>query len=181
MTDTTASTTSTAGAAESDAGASKAGWWSAIGALLAAVAASACCVLPLVLLGLGVGGAWAGSLSALEPYRPIFAAVTLALLAVGFYFAYRRPRECGEGANCGTPRSRRLTRTGIWVAAVLALAMLAFPYVSPALVGRGTVAGDQSPAAGEQVTLKISGLTCPAASPMHSRPLRQWRACGTHS
>lgn len=48
------------------------GRWSLGGALVAAVAASVCCLGPLVLLALGVSGAWASSLRALEPYRPTF-------------------------------------------------------------------------------------------------------------
>jgi mercuric ion transport protein len=40
---------------------------SLIAASLAAVGASICCVGPFVLLMLGVGGAWIGNLTALEP------------------------------------------------------------------------------------------------------------------
>jgi mercuric ion transport protein len=39
---------------------------------LAAILASTCCLGPLVLLMLGVSGAWIGNLTALEPYRPLF-------------------------------------------------------------------------------------------------------------
>jgi mercuric ion transport protein len=35
----------------------------AAGGLLGALAASSCCILPLVLFGLGVSGAWIGSFS----------------------------------------------------------------------------------------------------------------------
>ena len=41
--------------------------WGLIGAIASAIIASVCCIGPLVLLLLGVGGAWAGSLTALEP------------------------------------------------------------------------------------------------------------------
>lgn len=43
--------------------------WSMGAALGAGVAASACCTIPLALVSLGIGGAWIGSLTALEPYR----------------------------------------------------------------------------------------------------------------
>jgi hypothetical protein len=39
---------------------------------LAAIVGSLCCVAPLVLLTLGISGAWISQLTALEPYRPIF-------------------------------------------------------------------------------------------------------------
>ena len=81
-----------------------------IGGLLAGIAASACCTGPLVLLLLGFGGAWIGSLSALEPYRPIF--IGAALLAL--YIAYKRiylPMQepsCAEGEACVKPQTSQL-------------------------------------------------------------------------
>ena len=53
---------------------------SLIAGVLAAIGASVCCVGPLVLLALGIGGTWVGSLTAMEPYRPIFIALTLLFL-----------------------------------------------------------------------------------------------------
>lgn len=49
---------------------------------LAAVLASTCCLGPLVLITLGVSGAWIGNLSALEPWRPLFIGAALAALAL---------------------------------------------------------------------------------------------------
>src|ERR1700746_2162387 len=43
-----------------------------IGGVLAGIGASACCVGPLLLLSMGIGGAWIAHLTALEPYRPLF-------------------------------------------------------------------------------------------------------------
>src|SRR5258707_6370471 len=63
-----------------------------VAGILAAVGASICCVGPLVLLALGVSGAWIGSLTALEPYRPFFIGLTLLFLAVAFHRLYfQRP------------------------------------------------------------------------------------------
>jgi mercuric ion transport protein len=50
---------------------------SLIAGALAAIGASVCCVGPLVLLAFGIGGTWIGSLTAMEPYRPIFIGLTL--------------------------------------------------------------------------------------------------------
>lgn len=41
--------------------------WIAAGGILGAIAASSCCILPLVLFSLGIGGAWIGNLTALAP------------------------------------------------------------------------------------------------------------------
>ena len=50
---------------------------SMIAAVIAAIGASLCCIGPLVLLALGISGAWISYLTALEPYRPIFIGVVL--------------------------------------------------------------------------------------------------------
>jgi mercuric ion transport protein len=57
--------------------------------VLAAIGASACCVAPLVLLALGIGGAWLATLTNLEPLRPVFVAATLILLGL----AWRKLRQ----------------------------------------------------------------------------------------
>jgi hypothetical protein len=53
----------------------------AVGGILGAVAASSCCIVPLLLFSLGVSGAWIGNLTRLAPYQPIFVAMTLAVSA----------------------------------------------------------------------------------------------------
>ncbi len=40
------------------------------GGFLGALAASSCCILPLVLFSLGVSGAWIGNFTQLAPYQP---------------------------------------------------------------------------------------------------------------
>ena len=39
---------------------------------------------PLVLLALGIGGAWIGTLTPFEPYRPLFIGLTLIFLGLAF-------------------------------------------------------------------------------------------------
>ena len=48
----------------------------AAGGIVGAIIAASCCVVPLVLVTLGVSGAWISSLTALEPYKPYFLTVT---------------------------------------------------------------------------------------------------------
>jgi mercuric ion transport protein len=95
----------------------------ALVSVLAAAAASACCIGPvaLVLMGAGTFGA---SLSALESYRPVLLGVTALLLGGSFYVAYRPTSDCD---TC-SPASRRRTRVAVWFAAVLAVALVTFPY-----------------------------------------------------
>ncbi len=102
------------------------------GGILAALGAASCCVVPFALFMLGVSGAWISNLTALEPYQPIFAAVTLGFLGGGFYLVYRKPRlACAEGTYCATPRSSRIAKTGLWTATVMVVIALAFPKLAP--------------------------------------------------
>lgn len=103
----------------------------AAGGILAAIAASSCCVLPFALFTLGISGAWIGNLTALAPYQPIFVAAALAFLGIGFWRVYRRPREaCAEGSYCARPASTRVAKIGLWTATVLVTLTVTFPYTS---------------------------------------------------
>ena len=107
----------------------------AAGGLLGALAAASCCILPLALFSLGVGGAWIGTLAALEAYQPILVVLTLGLLGVGFHLAHRRPAADCDGGSCARPLPRHLTRLGLWAATLLVAAAIAFPLVAPRLLG----------------------------------------------
>lgn len=102
-----------------------------IASALAALGASVCCVGPLVLLSLGISGAWIGHLTAMEPYRPYFIALTLAFLGLAFRRLYLIPAACEPGTSCFDPRTRRRQRLVFWIVAVLLLALLAVPAVVP--------------------------------------------------
>ena len=107
----------------------------ATGGVLAALAASSCCMLPLVFFGLGVSGAWIGRLTALAPYQPIFIAMTLGFLGHGYWLVYRRPKDrCAEGEGCAQPLPSRLVVSGLWLATALVAVAIGFPYVAPILL-----------------------------------------------
>jgi mercuric ion transport protein len=95
---------------------------------LSALAASLCCVAPLILVGVGLGGAWVSTLTAMEPYRPLFAGLTLALLGVAFYRLYLSRTACAPGAVCSDPATRRRHRTIFWGTSATLAVLLAVPY-----------------------------------------------------
>lgn len=95
------------------------------GAVLAALGASLCCILPVAVAILGVGSAALGA--KLEPLRPWLAGVTVLLLGFAFYRAYR-PLPCAPGESCAVPASRRRARIVLWIVAVMAVGLMAFPY-----------------------------------------------------
>ncbi len=108
--------------------AGSAGRGSMIAAIAAAIGASLCCIGPLVLLGLGIGGTWISSLTALEPYRPIFIGITLLFLFLAFRKLYLAPRQCAPGEACAVPDTQRNQRAIFWVVTIVLAAVLTFPY-----------------------------------------------------
>jgi len=104
----------------------------AAGGLLGALAASSCCILPLVLFGLGVSGAWIGHLTQLAPYQPYFIAATFGFLGYGYWRVYRSSAvECAESEACARPLPNRLVKAGLVVATVLVIAAIAFDFAAP--------------------------------------------------
>ena len=100
-------------------------------AVLAAIGASVCCVGPLVLLMLGIGGAWVGNLTAFEPYRPFFVGVTLIFVGLAYRKLYLVPQVCAPGAACADPLVLKRQRLIFWIVAVLMLGLLAVPMLAP--------------------------------------------------
>lgn len=97
----------------------------AAGGVIGAILASSCCVLPLLFVTLGISGAWIGNLTALEPYKPYFAAVALVFIGLGFRQVYFKAKPvCMDGSYCAKPRSTIITKAALWLAiVVVALAL----------------------------------------------------------
>ncbi len=97
---------------------------------LAAILASTCCLGPLVLVALGLSGAWIGNLTLLEPYRPLFIAGALVALFFAGRRIFRPAQACQAGEVCAVPRTRRLYKIIFGVVSALVLVALVFPYVA---------------------------------------------------
>ena len=98
---------------------------------LAAILASTCCLGPVLLISLGIGGAWIGNLTLLEPYRPIFIAVALLALFFAGRHIFRPVQACEPGEVCAIPQVNTTYKTLFWVVAALVLIALVFPYITP--------------------------------------------------
>lgn len=98
---------------------------------LAGILASACCVGPLVLVSLGFGGAWVGTLTALEPYRWVFFGIAVLALSFAWRKIYRPAGQCDPGQICAVPGVRRAYKITLWVVAALVLIAFASPYFAP--------------------------------------------------
>lgn len=104
---------------------------SLIASALAAIGASVCCVGPLVLLALGIGGSWIGNLTVMELYRPIFIGLTLLFLGLAFRKFYLVPQVCAPGTPCANARTAKRQRIIFWVVAALLIGLLAVPWLAP--------------------------------------------------
>jgi mercuric ion transport protein len=105
------------------------------GGAVAALAASACCLGPLILVSMGIGGAWVSNLTMLEPFRPLFVTVALLCMVVAYRRIYRAPeaQTCVPGTLCGSPEGNKTYRALFWVVSLLVLVALAYPYLMPLL------------------------------------------------
>ena len=105
------------------------------GGVLGAVAASSCCLVPLALFGIGVGGAWIGYLTRFAPYQPYFLGVAAVCLGLGYGLRHRSRRVvCGEDEMCARPFPSRIVTIGFVVAGVLIVAVLALDLLAPFLL-----------------------------------------------
>lgn len=97
---------------------------------LAALLASACCLGPLVLVALGLSGAWIGNLTLLEPYRPFLIAGALVALFFAGRRIFRPAQVCQAGEVCAVPRARRIYKILFGIVSALVLVALVYPYVA---------------------------------------------------
>jgi copper chaperone CopZ len=134
-----------------------------LGGVIAALAASSCCILPLLL-----GAASAGSVglsAALAPYRPCFIVLTVLLLGAAFYFTYRPQKAGCEAPCCSTEkplRTRRFNKGMLWVATLFTIGALAYPDVA---ASRARLALSAMPVVAivpseQSVVFVIGNMTC---------------------
>jgi len=102
------------------------------GSLFGALAMTSCCILPLVLVSLGVGGVWIAQLTALYAYKWYTFSLAAGFIAWGFWKVHRAETgECRDGTICARPVNRRIMKASLWLAAVVTAVAIVFPYVAP--------------------------------------------------
>ena len=97
---------------------------------LAALLASTCCLGPLVLVALGLSGAWIGNLTLLEPYRPFFIGGAFVALFFAGRHIFRPSPVCEPGELCAVPQTRRVYKIVFGIVSALVLIALVYPYVA---------------------------------------------------
>ena len=142
-----------------------------LGSVVAAFLASLCCLGPLLLGGLGLGTVLVATFA---PLRPYFLALSAILLAVGFYFVYRKPKsvQACEGETCA-PRApgKRAAKAMLWLAAAAVLALALFPKYGGKLAGASAAPAAVRIAALHTSELKIIGMDCEVCASVIQRKL----------
>jgi mercuric ion transport protein len=98
---------------------------------MAALLASSCCLAPLVLLMLGVSGAWIGYLTALEPYQPYFVGAALVALFFAWRSIWRPASHCAPSQVCARPSIHLAYKLLFGGVVAMVLLALALPLIAP--------------------------------------------------
>ncbi|KGO08686.1 mercuric transport protein MerTP [Elizabethkingia bruuniana] len=128
--------------------------------LLTAIAASLCCVTPVLALIAGTSGL-ASTFSWLEPFRPYF--IGLTILVLGFAWYQKLKPEKQIDCNCETAEKPKFIQSKIFlgIVTVFAIVMLAFPYYSSVFypkTEKQIIVVDKSNI--QKVEFTINGMTC---------------------
>ncbi len=101
-------------------------------AIVAAVASSLCCILPVLAIAFGLGAF--GIASFFETLRPYLLFVVVMALAFSFYQTYFRREKCDEGQACSTKPIGRFNQIILWAATIGIAVFAFFPYYSGYIV-----------------------------------------------
>jgi mercuric ion transport protein len=141
-----------------------------VGGITAAVIASLCCIGPVLVAFLGIGGI--AAFSVFEIYRPYLIGLTALLIASAFYLTYRRREVKCEDGTCKVESASRFAKTGVWIVTIIAGLAIAFPYFgfapqtsvhSADKKSESFIMADEIDSA-SIVTLNISGMDCKACA-----------------
>jgi len=125
---------------------------------VAGLAASLCCIGPLVSLGLGFGSFAASAWFA--QWRPVFLGVTFGLLGIAWYLTYRRPKaDCKDG-HCARPPGKT-ARISLWLGTLVALAAAIYPSLPAAnnQINAAAVAASDA-----TLSVLIPSMDCPSCA-----------------
>lgn len=102
-----------------------------IGGISAAIGASLCCLGPLVLLSLGVSGAWISNLVQLETYRPLFISLVVIFFAISGWQLFKPNKTCNTEQLCATASVQRQRVILFWFSLIVAKLLITSVYWLP--------------------------------------------------
>ncbi len=102
-----------------------------IGGIIAAFLSTVCCIVPLLLLTLGISGVWMSNLTALEPYKPFFIIVACLLLWMAYQKIFLIEQDCEDGKPCAVPENNQKYKIAFWLAVVFILGSATISWWAP--------------------------------------------------
>jgi mercuric ion transport protein len=128
--------------------------------LLTAIAASLCCITPVLALIAGTSGL-ASTFSWLEPFRPYLIGLTILVLGFAWYQKLKPKKQID--CNCDTEEKPKFVQSKMFLGIITAFAivMLAFPHYSSIFypkTEKQIIVVDKSNL--QEVEFTISGMTC---------------------
>jgi copper ion binding protein len=127
--------------------------------LLAAIAASSCCIPPVIALIAGVGGS-ASALSWMEPFRPYL--ISIAAVAIGYaWYDYLKPKKADDCCEIDAKPKWFQTKGFLIGITLFAAISISFPYYSHIFYPvnkKEVVIVNQSNI--QTVNFDVKGMTC---------------------
>ncbi len=126
-----------------------------LGSLVLAIMAHMCCIAPIVMALLGVGGG--GLFSKFANFRPYLMGMTGFFLGLAYYLTYKRRKVRCDDGTCKIRSVPRWNKISLWAATILVIFFLAFPH----LVGSLNIGSRNDPMKGEvsEITITVKGMT----------------------
>lgn len=96
----------------------------ASGSLISSIAvflSAACCVLPMIVVTAGLGGAWVALLGTMFDYRYVFLTISVLFVAVGWGVLYRRRATLNKACADGLCASAKTSRSAVVVLSISTL------------------------------------------------------------
>lgn len=123
--------------------------------IIAAIASSLCCIVPLLALIAGGTGA-ATNLSWMEPFRPYLIGFTILVLGYAWYQKLKPQEDC-----CINQKTNFMeTKLFLTIISIFAIGMLSFPSFSGNFYDNTPIEQGVFSADSSKVVLNIEGMTC---------------------
>lgn len=132
--------------------------------VLSAIAASLCCITPVIALFAG-SSSIAANFSWIEPARPYLIGLSVAVLALAWYLKLKPVKSTDIDCNCETTKKTSFlqTKSFLGIVTVFAILMMAFPYYAKSFFPKTEKSTTLIiPSKTETVEFRIKGMTCDA-------------------
>lgn len=146
--------------------------------LLTAIAASLCCITPVIALVAGTSG-MASTFSWMEPARPYLIGFTILTLGFAWYQKLKPQKEVD--CNCDTDEKKSFMQSKLFlgIITVFAAVMLTFPYYSHMFYDNEVSGTSINAEQAQKSEFTIDGMTCESCEEHVTHEILQLEGIGT--